>query len=90
LHSKPAHSGALEVAVEDASGNQSGTAAPQFPRKKTAKGLRLQAGDVDWTSGTGKDATGPGEALLMALAGRPHSLNDLSGPGLPTLRARAA
>ena len=62
--------------------------APTLPAKKNAKGLQLQAIDVDWTSGAGKDVTGPGEALLMALAGRPDSLEELSGPGLPTLRAR--
>jgi hypothetical protein len=62
--------------------------APTLPAKKHAKGLRLQASDVDWTSGAGQDVTGPGEALLMALAGRPHSLDELSGSGLPTLRTR--
>lgn len=62
--------------------------APTLPAKKNAKGLRLQAIDVDWTWGAGEDVTGPGEALLMALAGRPDSLDELSGPGLPTLRAR--
>ena len=46
------------------------------------------ATDVDWTSGDGDEVTGPGEALLMAVAGRPHALSDLGGDGLPTLRKR--
>jgi uncharacterized protein (TIGR03083 family) len=62
--------------------------APTLPARRNAKDLRLQATDVDWSSGSGSEVRGPGEALLMALAGRPHSLDELSGPGLPTLRAR--
>lgn len=60
--------------------------APTLPAKKNAKGLKLTATDVDWTSGTGAEISGPGESLLMALAGRPHALDELSGPGLRTLR----
>lgn len=32
--------------------------------------------------------TGPGEALLMAMSGRPAALADLDGPGHATLAAR--
>ena len=46
--------------------------APTLPAKKNAKGLTLTATDVDWTSGEGQEVTGPGEALLMAIAGRPE------------------
>ena len=45
--------------------------APTLPAKKNAKGLSLTATDVDWTSGEGQQVIGPGEALLMAIAGRP-------------------
>jgi uncharacterized protein (TIGR03083 family) len=62
--------------------------APTLPAKKNAKGLRLTATDVDWSSGAGPEVRGPGEALLMAIAGRAPSLNELTGPGLPTLQAR--
>ena len=48
------------------------------------------ATDVDWTVGDGPVVTGPGEALLMAAAGRAAALADLSGDGLPTLRERVA
>lgn len=62
--------------------------APTLPARRNAKALALTATDLDWTSGNGPEVTGPGEALLMAIAGRPHSLDELSGPGLPTLTSR--
>jgi uncharacterized protein (TIGR03083 family) len=51
-------------------------------------GLRLVATDLDWTAGAGAEITGPGEALLMARAGRGQALADLSGPGCKTLAQR--
>ena len=62
--------------------------APTLPSKRNVKGLRLIATDVDWTAGDGPEVTGPGEALLMAAAGRPEALDDLCGAGLATLRRR--
>jgi uncharacterized protein (TIGR03083 family) len=62
--------------------------APTLPAKKNAKALKLTATDVDWTTGDGPEVSGPGEAILMAMAGRPDSLDELTGPGLATLRAR--
>ena len=62
--------------------------APTIPAKKNAKALKLTATDLDWTTGDGPEVSGPGEALLMAIAGRPDSLDELTGPGLATLRAR--
>jgi hypothetical protein len=64
--------------------------APTLPSKGNAKGLRLLATDVDWSSGAGPEVAGPAEALLMAVAGRPDALSELDGPGLTTLRARVA
>jgi uncharacterized protein (TIGR03083 family) len=64
--------------------------APTLPAKRNAKGLKLTATDIDWTTGEGPEVRGPGEALLMALAGRGHALGELSGAGLPTLRDRVA
>jgi len=64
--------------------------APTLPAKKNAKGLSLNATDVHWSSGEGQEVTGPGEALLMAIAGRPAALDELSGPGLATLKQRVA
>jgi uncharacterized protein (TIGR03083 family) len=62
--------------------------APTLPSKGNSRGLTLVATDVDWTVGNGPEVTGPGEALLMAAAGRAHALADLSGEGLSTLRER--
>ncbi|MGG5257614.1 maleylpyruvate isomerase family mycothiol-dependent enzyme [Phycicoccus avicenniae] len=47
-----------------------------------ARGLRLVATDLDWSFGRGPEVRGPGEAVLMAMAGRRHALDDLDGPGL--------
>ena len=61
-----------------------------LPAPQNLRGLRCVATDVDWAYGTGPAVTGPGEALLVALAGRPQALTDLSGPGLPVLTERVA
>ncbi|WP_319451777.1 MULTISPECIES: maleylpyruvate isomerase family mycothiol-dependent enzyme [unclassified Mycobacterium] len=53
-----------------------------------ARGVRLVATDVDWSAGRGAEVRGPGEALLMLMAGRRDALADLTGPGLPTLTVR--
>lgn len=51
-------------------------------------GLRLQANDIDWSWGDGPTVLGPAESILMAVAGRPGTLAELSGPGLPALASR--
>ena len=57
---------------------------------KRVKGLHLKATDLDWEHGDagGAEVTGTGEAILMAMAGRPAALDDLSGPGVAQLRER--
>ncbi len=62
--------------------------APTLPTKGNVKGLKLIATDIEWTVGDGPEVTGPGEALLMAAAGRAAALADLSGDGLATLWER--
>jgi uncharacterized protein (TIGR03083 family) len=52
------------------------------------RGVRLVATDLDWAAGTGREVHGPGEALLMTMAGRADGLRDLDGSGLSTLSAR--
>jgi uncharacterized protein (TIGR03083 family) len=52
------------------------------------RGLRLAPTDLDWASGRGPEVRGPGESILMAMAGRPDALDELSGPGLSTLAKR--
>ena len=52
--------------------------------------LRFAANDVAWTHGDGPEATGSGEAILLALTGRPSVLGELAGEGVATLRGRLA
>lgn len=54
-------------------------------RKSAKKGLAFSATDLDWQAGEGQPVSGPAEALVMALAGRPASLVRLAGPGLKAL-----
>jgi uncharacterized protein (TIGR03083 family) len=61
---------------------------PRLGAGRRIRGLQLCATDSDWTHGRGPEVSGPGEALLMAMAGRRAALADLSGPGHATLAAR--
>lgn len=64
---------------------------PRLGARRYIKGLRLRATDIDWAHGSdlnGPEVTGPGEALLMAMAGRPAAAADLAGPGHATLARR--
>ena len=45
------------------------------------RGVRLVAPDVGWSRGRGPEARGPGEAVLMTLAGRRGAAAGLVGPG---------
>ena len=56
--------------------------------KKRIAGLRLGATDATWSAGDGPEVEGPMEALVLAMAGRPDAIMELSGCGLPTLQAR--
>lgn len=58
--------------------------------RKRADGLRLAATDVEWSHGEGPEVHGTGEAILLALTGRPVVLDELTGDGVATLRARIA
>ena len=58
--------------------------------KGRARGLRFIASDIDWSWGDGPEVKGNGEAILLALGGRPSVLNELGGEGLATLRERVA
>ena len=51
-------------------------------------GLRFVATDLDWSHGEGQEVYGPGEALLVAVAGRASALGDLSGDGVDELARR--
>ena len=59
-----------------------------FGAKRALKRFRYTATDVDWTAGNGPEMTGPVDALLLLLTGRPAALVRLSGPGVDQLRER--
>ncbi|MEO3761172.1 maleylpyruvate isomerase family mycothiol-dependent enzyme [Mycobacterium sp. B14F4] len=61
---------------------------PRLGAGRRIRGLRLRTTDVDWAHGDGPEVTGPGEALMMAMTGRPAALADLDGPGKTTLAQR--
>jgi uncharacterized protein (TIGR03083 family) len=58
--------------------------------RSTAEGLRLEATDGPFTTGTGPLVTGTTLALTMAMAGRRAYCDDLTGPGVPVLRERCS
>ncbi len=61
---------------------------PRLRARPRIRALSLRATDVDWRTGTGPEVNGTGEALLMAMAGRPSALAELTGPGLHILTER--
>lgn len=61
---------------------------PRLGVGRRIKGLRLHANDIDWTHGDGAEVTGTGEALMMAMTGRPAALDELHGPGVAVLARR--
>ncbi len=60
------------------------------PAKSRIQGLRLQATDGPFATGSGPLITGPTLALIMAMTGRAAYLGELDGDGVATLRERCA
>ncbi|MFD5178865.1 maleylpyruvate isomerase family mycothiol-dependent enzyme [Nocardia sp. NPDC058379] len=60
------------------------------PSKTTIAGLRLEATDGPFATGTGPLVSGPTIALVMVMAGRAAGADALAGPGLPTVLDRLA
>jgi uncharacterized protein (TIGR03083 family) len=56
--------------------------------KNRIAGLALNATDDDWQHGQGDRVEGPLLSLLLAMTGRAVACDDLTGPGVPTLRGR--
>jgi uncharacterized protein (TIGR03083 family) len=56
--------------------------------KKRVDGLALHATDDDWQHGQGEQVQGPLLSLLLAMTGRGAACDDLTGPGVQTLRSR--
>jgi uncharacterized protein (TIGR03083 family) len=61
---------------------------PIIHGKSRVAGLTLKAADADVTIGTGPIVEGPVLSLLIAASGRKSALDELSGEGVETLRAR--
>lgn len=61
-----------------------------LPSRRDVRGLCLVATDLGWSQGKGPEVMGTGEALLMAIAGRPAALPDLDGDGVALLAGRMA
>jgi uncharacterized protein (TIGR03083 family) len=56
--------------------------------KRRVAGLTLEATDAAWSHGSGPTVAGPARALMLATAGRRAALDELTGPGVETLRSR--
>ena len=56
--------------------------------KTRIDGLALHASDDDWQHGQGEPVEGPLLSLLLAMTGRAAACDDLTGPGVATLRLR--
>jgi uncharacterized protein (TIGR03083 family) len=67
-----------------------GTQSPIFSTRKVVRDLRLEATDVEWSAGDGPLVAGPGEAIVLAAAGRRSALADLAGEGVELLDQRTA
>jgi uncharacterized protein (TIGR03083 family) len=52
-------------------------------------GIELRANDLDWSSGSGAEATGPSRDLLLLLARRSLPRDSVTGPGAQRLRDAA-
>ena len=63
-------------------------ASPLFNPRRNVAALKLYASDIGWTAGDGPAVQGPGEAIVLAAAGRKAALADLEGDGVATLRQR--
>jgi uncharacterized protein (TIGR03083 family) len=62
--------------------------APPLRAAKRIRGLTLVATDLGWRSGTGPVVEGLSEPLLLAMAGRPLAVGELTGPGQTILAER--
>lgn len=52
------------------------------------RGVKVVATDIDWSGGTGPEARGTGEAVLMVMGGRRGVARELDGPGAERLARR--
>ena len=60
-----------------------------FFTRSGSRGLRLVATDTDWAAGSGPEVRGPALGLLLAMAGRAPSGDEVTGDGVTLLYSRA-
>ncbi|MFF0739699.1 maleylpyruvate isomerase family mycothiol-dependent enzyme [Streptomyces sp. NPDC004111] len=77
-----------QEAVTGALRLQARTAASFGGARELIEGLCLTATDADLTIGSGPEVAGPALSLLLAVSGRRTALEELAGPGVPTLTGR--
>ncbi len=53
--------------------------------KRRIAGLRLEASDCEWSTGSGRHVGGPLLSLILAMSGRRAACNDLDGDGVDLL-----
>lgn len=58
--------------------------------RKHAGGFRFVATDLDWSTGSGPEVRGQGEAIMMVLAGRDVRVDQLAGDGVAALTTHGA
>ncbi|NUT50450.1 MAG: maleylpyruvate isomerase family mycothiol-dependent enzyme [Saccharothrix sp.] len=63
---------------------------PGYAMGSRLAGLRLEATDTGWRSGSGAVVRGEAESLVLAMSGRAVGLDVLTGDGVPLLRERVA
>ncbi|WP_433280527.1 maleylpyruvate isomerase family mycothiol-dependent enzyme [Micromonospora sp. CA-244673] len=61
-----------------------------FVNRRRVAGLRFEATDLGWASGSGPVVRGTGEAMLLTLTGRRVALPELEGDGVAVLAGRWA
>lgn len=61
---------------------------PVLGCKKRIEGLRLQATDASWSTGSGPVVEGNAKHLLSAMTGRKQALDSLTGDGVDVMRSR--
>jgi hypothetical protein len=64
---------------------QARTSASLGGAKELTAGVHLTATDTDLSIGDGPEVRGTALSLLLAISGRRVALDDLAGPGAPTL-----
>lgn len=59
-----------------------------FVPNRLVDGIRFQSADSGWTHGEGVEVVGTAVDLILAISGRRHALDQLTGDGVSTLRER--